>query len=718
MRYGVPLVSAGLLGAAAAQGFNASRVVVTETIDSTVYICPTDEQTTLLPAETSRASEIATSAQSTVEVASQDASNTFYAAPTVISTQLESQASAVTDGTVVAPTESLTFVSASTAPAVTVSDSDDVATSVEENNNIATSDVASSVFSSIVSSAASSAATSDVASSVFSSVVSSAASSAAPSATAVTNGDCSQLCSQLEFSSPDVRAWTCTRVDANVETDTAPMQSEVGCAATFTPPVDICRVTMTIATSDQTTTYMEVFLPDAADWNGRIMNSDNGGVNGCVHYVDMTYVLGKGFAVAGDNGGHNSSSFDGRAFQNNRDAVLDWSYRSRHEAAIAGKEVVNSYYSNDYSYSYYLGCSTGGRQGLKSAQEFPNDFDGIIAGSSAADFNNLEYATGQKILTTGTDESDPRFLTFPQWELVHQANLDQCDEALDGVADGIIEDPTLCMPTFDSITCENSDDENCLTQTQLNTVNTIFSPILSPDGNELIFPRMQPGSEIDAWKLGQLSGSVQAIVQDWFRYAVLNNDTWDPLDLTYDDLQTANSLDAANGYVSSFNTDLFDLQASGSKLLMYHGMADPSISGLLAQRYYISVANTMGLGYEELDDFFRFFRISGQAHCSIGGVSGEGAWEIGQSGPGSTGEGNVIDSLVDWVENGNAPQTILGTKFNDDTESEGIQMVRPHCRFPFRTTYNGGDATAASGWDCVFIENWDSCDGSDGPRMC
>ncbi|GAB7363441.1 hypothetical protein MBLNU230_g3715t1 [Neophaeotheca triangularis] len=617
-------------------------------------------------------------------------SDAFYGtAPNEVTTS--EQSAVVTSGTqVISTDDAVVETTASTAPAVTVS-------SVDDNSNVVST---SAVESSSV-------------------VASSTTASASASATAdATNGDCSELCSNIEFSNPDVRAWTCSRVAANTETDTAEFQSSVGCAATFTPPVDICRVTMTIATSDQTTTYMEVFLPDGEEWNGRMMSSDNGGVNGCVHYVDMTYVLGKGFAVAGDNGGHNSSSFDGTAFNNNVDAVVDWSYRSRHAAAVAGKEVINSYYSNDYSYSYYLGCSTGGRQGLKSAQEFPNDFDGIIAGSSAGDFNNLEYWSGRFVQITGLDESNPSFLTLPQWELVHQANLDQCDEALDGVADGIIEDATLCFPTFESITCDQSDDENCLSSTQLETVNQVFSPALDPDGG-LIFPRLQPGSEIDAWRLGTLSGSVQGIVQDWFQYAVLNDDSFNAVDLTYDDLLQARQMDAQNGYVSSYDSDLSALEASGSKLLMYHGQADPNISGLGSQRYYLDVARTMGYGYEQLDDFFRFFRISGQAHCSIGGVTGEGAWAIGQSGLASGGEGNVIDSLVDWVENDNAPTTILGTKFNDlNDKSAGFEIVRPHCRFPFRTTYTGGDASGPDAWDCVLIENWQSCDGSDGVRLC
>lgn len=103
----------------------------------------------------------------------------------------------------------------------------------------------------------------------------------------------------------------------------------------------------------------------------------------------MSYTSSMGFAAIGDNGGHNNTSYNGVPFYQDTNAVLDWSYRSRHAAVVTGKQVVEQYYGTPYSYAYYLGCSTGGRQGLKSAQAYPDDFDGIIAGSSASDLNHL-----------------------------------------------------------------------------------------------------------------------------------------------------------------------------------------------------------------------------------------------------------------------------------------------------------------------------------------
>ncbi|RMY23559.1 hypothetical protein D0865_16467 [Hortaea werneckii] len=119
----------------------------------------------------------------------------------------------------------------------------------------------------------------------------------------------------------------------------------------------------------------------------------------------------------------------------------------------------------------------------------------------------------------------------------------------------------------------------------------------------------------------------------------------------------------------------------------------------------------MGLSHEEIDNFFRLYRISGMAHCGVGGISGAGAWMFGQSGAASAASNNIVHNLVNWVENDDAPDTLLGTKFWYDTPSMGIEFERAHCRFPYRTTYQGGDSTLPSSWGCELIEDWQNCAG-------
>jgi feruloyl esterase len=152
---------------------------------------------------------------------------------------------------------------------------------------------------------------------------------------------------------------------------------------------------------------------------------------------------------------------------------------------------------------------------------------------------------------------------------------------------------------------------------------------------------------------------------------------------------------------------------------MYHGLADPLTSGSNSQRYYLNVANSLSLSNDELDDFIRYFRISGMAHCGVGGIAGAGAWMLGQSKAASSAQTNIVDELVKWVENGDAPETLEGTKFWQDTPDNGIQFTRRHCRFPYRTTYSGsGSGDNADDWTCELIENWQDCGADATPRLC
>ncbi|KAK5754032.1 hypothetical protein LTS12_015886 [Elasticomyces elasticus] len=555
----------------------------------------------------------------------------------------------------------------------------------------------------------------------------------APTTSAVVNSTanttssiyCSNLCNVLSLDTEyTTTAISCDAIPAGQQVTLEGGQATAGCgspAGFFTPSVDICRVTLTVETSGESEAYMEVWLPNNSTdaWNGRTLSTDNGGANGCVHYVDLEYVTSLGFAAIGDNGGHNSSAFDGGWMYFNNEAILDWVYRARHAATEAGKQVIDQFYGEEHTYSYYMGCSTGGQQGLYSAQHFPDDFDGIIAGSAAADFNHLQAWSGRFVQLTGLNSSDPKFLTIAQWTIVQSYIFDVCDAALDGVDDGIIEDPTICK--FDATAipvCAEGATDNCLTATQIDTVTQVFSELYNSEG-DLLYPQLLYGSQIDAFKLGQLSGSVQGIAKSWYGGAVYNSSTYDATQMNQADYAQADATDELHGHVSAFSGDLSAFNAAGKKLLMYHGLADPLVSGANSQRYYLKVAKTLGMGNTDMDSFMRYFRISGMAHCGVGGISGAGAWMFGQSGLASAGSDNVIMNMVDWVENGNAPDTITGTKFWYDTPSAGIEFERTHCRFPYRTTYSGsGDWTDPSTWSCAFIDDWQTCAVGATPRLC
>ena len=165
-----------------------------------------------------------------------------------------------------------------------------------------------------------------------------------------------------------------------------------------------------------------------------------------------------------------------------------------HTITVTGKKLSNLFYDENYKKSYYLGCSLGGRQGIKAAEMFPGDFDGIVAGSPALDFNNLQSWRASFFPITGPANSSAFISTATWTTLIHDEVLSQCD-GLDGVIDGIIEDPNLCSFRPEALLCEKNTSTNCLTSTQVEMVREIFSPFYGEDG-DLIYPAMQPGSEI------------------------------------------------------------------------------------------------------------------------------------------------------------------------------------------------------------------------------
>ncbi|OJJ48681.1 hypothetical protein ASPZODRAFT_24287 [Penicilliopsis zonata CBS 506.65] len=462
-----------------------------------------------------------------------------------------------------------------------------------------------------------------------------------------------------------------------------------------TVTADLCRIALDVSTSNLSSVVLELWLP--RNWTGRFLATGNGGIDGCIKYEDLAYGAAHGFAVVGSNNGHNGTS--GRAFYQNEDVVIDFSWRALHTIVEIGKNLTSRFYGYPHRTSYYLGCSLGGRQGINAADRFPGDFDGIVAGSPAVDFNNLVSWRASFFPLTGSYNSS-EFITRAQWTgLIHDEILRQCD-GIDGVWDGIIEDPTLCHFHPDPLACTTTaHKENCLSAVQIETVRRIFSPLLAGDG-ELIFPAMQPGSE-DLAVERLYAGKPFSYSEDWFKYVVFDP-SWNPAYFNLYDAETADALNPAE--IRTWPSDLSAFHARGGKMITFHGQQDNQITSFNSIRFYDRLAaGGMQTGAEQMEAFFRFFRISGMFHCN----TGPGAWVVGQGGGASAAgipfarENNVLAALVAWVEDEIAPDTILGTKFVNDEVGRGIQMQRRHCRYPLRNTYIGGNASLPDSWMCL-----------------
>ncbi|KAJ2904929.1 tannase and feruloyl esterase [Zalerion maritima] len=459
-------------------------------------------------------------------------------------------------------------------------------------------------------------------------------------------------------------------------------------------PVDLCRVALSVSTSTSSEISLEVWLPAPSLWTGRFLSTGNGGLSGCIQYEDIAYAASFGFASVGANNGHNGTS--GEPFLDSPEVVADFAYRSVHTGAVVGKEVSRQFYGREHDKSYYIGCSTGGRQGFKSAQDFPGDFDGIVAGAPAIAFGNLSSWSGHFYPVTGADADGNEAWVPPElWAAVHQDVLAQCD-GLDGAEDGILEDPELCGYTPENLVCASGAAGACLTGAQAETVAKVFEDLRGEDGS-LVYPRMQPGSEILASYV-YYSGMPFVYAADWYRYVVYNDPSWDPASLSVGDYTAASSLDPYG--ISTWKGDLSPFSSRGGKILHYHGLMDAIISSSNSPRYYNHVAGAMGLTSEELDEFYRFFRISGMGHCG----GGDGAYAVGNTAAGywtDDEDGNMLMAMVRWVEEGVAPEWVEGAKLGDDGS---VEWRRRHCKYPKRNVFvggEGGDSEDPDLWECV-----------------
>ncbi|CAG9989270.1 unnamed protein product [Clonostachys byssicola] len=469
---------------------------------------------------------------------------------------------------------------------------------------------------------------------------------------------------------------------------TFPDQDETCTTTSVVTTSDICRLSFSIATSTISSVSLEAWLP--LNWTGRFLATGNGGLNGCIKYQDLAYGTSQGFATIGTNNGHNGTS--GEPLYNNPGSIEDYVYRSIYLEATVGKQIVNTFYDRPHSKSYYLGCSTGGRQGFKAAQDFPEQFDGILAGAPAFSMTSLFYASAQPYLYTGKPGA-PTFLTEDEWRLVGEDMIKQCDK-LDGVLDGILEDPELCQYRPESLICAKNQTTGCLTGAQVETVRSVFSPTYGPDG-KFIYPRIQPAKDMPY--AYYLSGEPFAYSTDWYRYVVYKDPSWDPATLSPADWPPLLETDTHN--VATWKGDLSHARDAGTKILHYHGLEDTVITSENSARYYNHVSRTMELTSAELDEFYRYFRISGMNHCR----GGNGASIIGSSGDNLDEykpDSNALAALVRWVEDGVAPDSLLGKK--KEASSSQVVMSRRHCKYPKRNTYKGfGDVNSADSWQCL-----------------
>jgi feruloyl esterase len=456
----------------------------------------------------------------------------------------------------------------------------------------------------------------------------------------------------------------------------APPEAMARAASAFENLPAFCQVAGTLAPTAQSEINIEVWLP-VTGWNGKFLAVGNGGWSGSVSLDQLADGLRRGYATAGTDTGHQGG---GGPWMRQREKLIDYGYRAIHETTVASRAISAAFYAREPRLSYFTGCSGGGRQGLKAAQQYPDDFDGIVAGAPALD------ATGRAAFSIWAAQnmhrSEASYIPPAKYPAIHEAVLQACD-GLDGVRDGVLEDPRAC--TFDPsvLACSANDSSSCLTPPQVDAARMMYAPLNNPRTGENISPGLVPGSEL-GW--GTFGGPQPfRLGMQMYQHMVFEDPDWDFRTLDFDvDMATVAELEG--GIVNAKDPNLRPFAASGGKLLMYHGWSDPQIPALHSVGFYERVLDEMG-GVESTYETARLFMMPGVNHC-------------GRGGPGMT-TFDMLAALEAWVELGEAPDRIVASR-----EVDGhTERTRPLCPYPQVATYTGSGSTdEAANFECRLPE--------------
>jgi len=390
--------------------------------------------------------------------------------------------------------------------------------------------------------------------------------------------------------------------------------------------------------------------------------------------------------VAATDTGHVGGSTDSSWALGHPELVTDFGYRGLHLTTVNGKAITNAFYSRQPDRSYYVGCSKGGQQGLMEAQRFPEDYDGLIAGDPANNWTRF-YAGGHLWYALATLKDPESYVPAAKVPLITNAVNAACDR-LDGVADGVLEDPRACHFDPGTLTCKaGQDPATCFTPKQVQAVRDIWAGPKNTKG-ESIYPGLVPGGEAGAggwtsWMTGSapMQGSHYAYADGFFKFVVFQNPNWDFRTFNYDtDVPVA--LQKVSAVLDATDPNLEPLRARGGKLIVYHGWSDPDISPLNSIAYYDQVVARSG-GLASAQNFFRLYMVPGMQHCT--------------GGPGAT-SFDMLTALEQWVEHGSAPQRVVASHMTNGA----ADRTHPLCPYPQQAVWNGtGNPNDAASYACA-----------------
>jgi len=434
-----------------------------------------------------------------------------------------------------------------------------------------------------------------------------------------------------------------------------------------------CRVMVTIAPTPDSDIKAEVWLPTSG-WNRKFEAVGNGDAAGVISYDDMAEAIGRGYATSSTDTGHVGNTM---AFAlGHPEKYVDFGYRAVHEMTAKAKTIVEAFYGAPPDHSYWNGCSQGGRQGITEAIRFPGDYDGIVAGAPAIGHMHLHAL--RLALNMFVHRAGDSYIPPEKYASIHRAAVKACD-ALDGVKDGLIADPSRCRFDPAVLECQSGDNRSCLTPPQVETARGMYSPLTDPStGKVLSSGLLQPGSELGWARLGGKEPLVNAV--EPFKYVVFQNSSWDWRTFRLSaDLPRA--LQADHGVIDRADPNLEAFFDAGGKLLLYHGWSDPQIPASATVAYFNAVLDATS--ETRRGTSIELYMEPGVNHCR------------GGDGPDSF---DAVGALDRWVRSGRAPARITASQVS----GAEVERTRPLCPYPQVAKYVGhGSLDHAENFRCT-----------------
>jgi feruloyl esterase len=504
-------------------------------------------------------------------------------------------------------------------------------------------------------------------------------------------------------------AATCESLAALALPDATITVAESVPAGTFDPPGPpppisglpaFCRVVGVATPTRHSVIGFEVWMPLAPSWNAKFQGVGSGGSAGAIQYGVLAAALRRDYATMATDNGHIGSSWT-FAFPptGHPEKVVDFGYRAQHVTTVAAKAIIQAFYGTAPRHSYFVGCSQGGHHALMEVQRYPGDYDGVIAGAPANFWSHLMVAELWASLELSL--KDPANAIPPsKIPVINQAVVNTCD-ALDGIVDGVIDDPRRCNLDPATLQCEGPDAPGCLTAAQVEGLRRTYDGPRNPRTGERLYAAFPKGGEI-SWPGLYVGNPVPGgSSYEYFRHGVYEDPNWDFRSYDFDqDVVVADTKLFAGEplaqVMDAVDPDLSAFRAFGGKLIMYHGWADGFVTPYNTVDYYNNVVAAMGQ-QRHVADFARLFMVPGMGHCAGGpGPNAFGA-PFGGAPLRVDAEHDVLSALERWVEHGIAPDKIIATRRTAGV----VDRTRPLCPYPQRATYKGsGSIDEAANFVC------------------